>query len=430
MRMWRIILLALGGLRRSPLRVCLTTLGVMVASGTLVTMVSFALGIQEQVETPFRKLGLVNIIRVSVKRGQEADGAPVLDDDALAKIESLPGVELAYADFRISGIKISRGEKTATVVAMGIPRQMPLPEAVDEVLIAGDYLSPGDSPEAIVARAVAGDLGFDSLEDAIGQTVTVNASGLAPGEAATFTFEREDLAVTIVGVYDLSYQVPGPMRRVVLLPVDLMKRIPGTRVRSALHGLRAGRDAANAGYSRATVRVRRYSDLAGVEKAIREMGFDARSALSRLDDMRTFFVFMDVLLAAIGTVALVVAGLGIINTLLIAVLERYQEIGICKAIGASDGDLVVLFLTEAGLIGLMGGLGGLVLGRAVAWLLEIAANAYARSHGVIGHLDIFAFPVWLLGATILFATGISVLAGVYPARRAARVDPIQALRHQ
>ena len=146
--------------------------------------------------------------------------------------------------------------------------------------------------------------------------------------------------------------------------------------------------------------------------------------------MRTFFVFMDVLLAAVGTVALVVAGLGIVNTLLMSVLERYQEIGIYKAIGASDGDLVVLFLTEAGIIGVLGGLGGLVLGRAVSWGLEIAVNVYARTQGVTEHLALFAFPIWLLVATVVFAVTVSVLAGVYPAIRAARVDPIQALRRE
>lgn len=430
MRMWRIILLALAGVRRSPLRVSLTTLGVAVASGALVTMVAFALGIQEQVETPFKTLGLINVIRVSVKRGNDADGAPVLDDDALAKMESLSGVELAYPDFRIRGIKLSCGEESATVVAMGLPREVPLVEAAGEMLVAGEYFTPGTEPEAILPGHVARELGFDAPEDAVGATVIVEASGLSPADAATFTFERKNLAVPVVGVYQLRHTFPGPMSRVVLLPVDVMKQIPGTRVRSALHGLRAGRDAANAGYSKATVRVRRYSDLLPVEKAVRAMGFDTRTVLSRLEEMRTFFVFMDVLLAAVGTVALVVAGLGIINTLLIAVLERRQEIGICKAIGASDGDLVVLFLTEAGIIGLMGGLGGLVMGRAVAWALEIAANAYARSEGVMGHLDIFAFPVWLLAATVLFAVVISVLAGVYPARRAARVDPIQALRRE
>ena len=81
MRMWRIVLLALAGVRRSRLRVALTTLGVMVASGAMVTMVAVALGIQEQVETPFKTLGLVNMIRVSVKRGEDADGAAVLDGD-------------------------------------------------------------------------------------------------------------------------------------------------------------------------------------------------------------------------------------------------------------------------------------------------------------------------------------------------------------
>jgi len=137
---------------------------------------------------------------------------------------------------------------------------------------------------------------------------------------------------------------------------------------------------------------------------------------------------LQVLLAAIGTVGLVVAALGIVNTLLMAVLERYQEIGICKALGASDGDLVVLFLTEAGIIGLLGGLGGLLRGGAVSYGLEVAINAYARAQGVTSPLDVFAFPLWLLATTMIFAIVMSVLAGVYPALRAARVDPIRALR--
>jgi putative ABC transport system permease protein len=176
------------------------------------------------------------------------------------------------------------------------------------------------------------------------------------------------------------------------------------------------------------VRVEHRSDLAPVEEAIRQMGFKTRTMLSRLEEVRTFFVVLDVLLASVGTVALVVAGLGIVNTLLMSVLERYQEIGISKAIGASDGDLLVLFLTEAGVIGLLGGLGGLVLGRVVSWLIEIGANAYARTQDVTAQLDLFAFPLWLLAATVIFSIVISVLAGVYPALRAARVDPIRALR--
>jgi len=430
MRVWRIVLLALGGLRRTPLRVGLTALGVTIGSSALVSMVAFALGVQQQAETPFRTLGLINVIRVMPRKDKGTDHAPVLDDATLARMEALPGVEAAYPDFRIRGITISCGGKATSVLAIGLPRDVPLPGTAEEVLVAGDYFTPGTRPEAILGREAARDLGFDAPTDVIGSTVRLEASGLSPGDGKTFTFERKDLAVTVVGVYDLPNLLAGRMGGAVLLPVDLMRQIPGIRSAPALDRLMLGRDPTKAGYSEATVRVRRHTDVAPVDKAIQEMGFRTRTLLSRLEEMRTFFVFVDVLLAAIGTVALVVAGLGIINTLLISVLERYQEIGICKAIGASDGDLIVLFLTEAGTIGLMGGLGGLALGRGVCWLLETAINAYARTHGVTAHLDVFAFPLWLLTATVLFSAVISVLAGVYPALRAARVDPIRALRRE
>ena len=108
-----------------------------------------------------------------------------------------------------------------------------------------------------------------------------------------------------------------------------------------------------------------------------------------------------------------------------AVLERHQEIGICKAIGASDGDILVLFLTEAGVIGLLGGLGGLGLGWGVSYLMEIAVDVYARGHGVTEKLHVFAFPGGLLAAAVLFAVVVSVVAGVYPAlcHRPARSYP-------
>jgi putative ABC transport system permease protein len=174
--------------------------------------------------------------------------------------------------------------------------------------------------------------------------------------------------------------------------------------------------------------VRDAADVGAVEERIKGMGFHTSAMLRHFQEMRTFFIFLRVLLAAIGSVALLVAALGIVNTLLMSVLERYQEIGIAKAVGASDGDLLVLFLAEAGMIGFFGGLGGLFLGRVVSYGLGIAVNAYARSQGATEPLEVFAFPPWLLAGTVLFAVAVSVVAGVYPALRAARVDPIEALR--
>jgi len=434
MRMWRIALLALAGLRRNPLRVGLTALGVTIASGALVSMVGFALGIQQQAETPFKTLGLINVIRVSPKHTKTKDpnskaNSPVLDDAVLKRIEALDGVEVAYPDFRVRGLKVSHGDKHATVLALGLPRQVPMIEAAGEMMLAGEYFSLTATPEALIAKVLAADLGFPSPADAVGATLALEASGLAPNDAATFALKHKNLAVTIVGVYATPPMMPRRVARTLLLPVDVMQEIPDARLEPAVDSLKAGRDATAATYKRVTVRVRHHTDLVPAQKAIEAMGYRTRTLLSRLEAMRTFFLFMDVLLAAIGTVALVVAGLGIINTLLISVLERTQEIGICKAIGASDGDLMVLFLTEAGIIGTLGGIGGLVLGRGVSWLLELGINAYARTHDITVHLTLFAFPAWLVAATVAFALVVSVLAGVYPAFRAARVDPIKALRH-
>ncbi len=430
--MWRIAGLALGGLRRTMLRVTLTTLGVCISSGALVSMVAFALGLQLQMEAPFKMLGLLNNIRVSIQEGDEAKqaDAPVLDDAALERMERLPGVVVAYPDIHVRGLKLRYGEKSEIAFGIGVPREASIFNVEKELLVAGRFLQENQDPEAIVGLPLVRALGFDSPQSALGVTMTVEAMGLSPEEGKSFTFQRKEIPVTVVGVYDVPAILPPLAQRGVVLPVELMKKIPGTQFEAALRRLKTGSDSVSAGYARAIVRVKHPSDLAGVEKQIQSMGFHARAVLNDLKEMRLFFLLLQVLLAAVGTVALVVAALGIVNTLLMSVLERYQEIGIYKALGASDGDVAVLFLTEAGAIGLMGGIGGLILGRAVSWGLELAVNFYAQRQGVSAHLDLFAFPCWLLAATVLFAAFASVLAGLYPAMRASRVDPIRALRRE
>src|SRR5262249_54375401 len=135
-------------------------------------------------------------------------------------------------------------------------------------------------------------------------------------------------------------------------------------------------------------------------------------------------------LGAVGMVALVVAGLGIINTMLMAVLERYKEIGVYKALGASNGDIRVLFLAEAGLVGLLGSLSGLALGFVVSWGIDIVVNELAHRQGIDEKMVFFAFPPLLVFGTALFAIIVSMVSGLYPAERAARVDPVRVLRSE
>jgi putative ABC transport system permease protein len=406
--------------------VVLTCLGVTIAAGALFSMVAFALGMQARAEAPFEKLGLMK--NIEVRPRMPGDQGHVLDDDALEQMASLSGVEMAYPDFRLRGVQVCSGGQAADGMAFGLPREAALFGLASELLVAGRWFTLGNDPQAILGERIIESLGFGSPDDAVGATVTLEAAGLSPEGEAGFTFRRKELSVTVVGVYSFPRMGGRFTPHGIILPVDLMKDIPGIRFSRAMERLRSGESGAGAGYEKAVVRVERPSDLLSVEKRIQQMGFNTHTLANELEEMRAYFVFLDVLLASVGTVALVVAGLGIVNTLVMSVLERYQEIGICKAIGASNGDLLVLFLTEASLIGLIGGIGGLGLGRLVSWLLEIGVNAYARGQGVTIHMTLFAFPSWLTAAVVLFSVVVAVLAGVYPALRAARVDPIRALR--
>ncbi|HZV01504.1 MAG TPA: FtsX-like permease family protein, partial [Planctomycetota bacterium] len=141
------------------------------------------------------------------------------------------------------------------------------------------------------------------------------------------------------------------------------------------------------------------------------------------------FLVLDSFLTVFGLLALVVATFGIVNTLLMAITERTREIGVMKALGATRSTVRRLFAVEAAAIGLVGGAGGALF----AILVGLAGNVIAQRFPVAAALkgySVFVFPWWLVLGSIAFATLVGALAGIYPANRAARLDPIDALRHE
>jgi putative ABC transport system permease protein len=158
------------------------------------------------------------------------------------------------------------------------------------------------------------------------------------------------------------------------------------------------------------------------------MGYGAFSINDALQGAKRAFIILDIVLSLIGSIALAVSSLGIMNTMVMSILERTREIGVMKAIGASDGDIRRIFLVEASTIGVLGGAAGVALGWVVGRVINFAANIYIqRQGGEPGNL--FSLPLWLIASAIGFSWLVSLLAGSYPARRAAKLNPIQALRH-
>ena len=172
------------------------------------------------------------------------------------------------------------------------------------------------------------------------------------------------------------------------------------------------------------------NDAARVSKQINDLGFESATLQTFLDQVNRIFSIIQIMLSSIGLLALFVASIGIVNTMIMAIYERTREIGVLKALGSSNGDVLRLFMVEAGMIGLLGGIVGVILG----WLLGLAFNAiilaYLKDQQVPITAPFFVVTPELVLASLAFATLVGILAGLYPAFRAARLDPLAALRHE
>ncbi len=188
-------------------------------------------------------------------------------------------------------------------------------------------------------------------------------------------------------------------------------------------------------YETIVVKTDSAENVAGVEKILTDEGFMTFSARTIQEGLKQTFMILQVVLGALGAIAMIVAALGIANTMTMSIYERTREIGIMKAVGASNRQIKRVFLSEAAIIGVLGGIGGLVFSAAGAALANLfLQNAIASQAGGAsaqpGTTTFFYIPLWLGLFAIGFAAGVGLLSGVLPAVRAANLDPLVALRHE
>jgi ABC-type antimicrobial peptide transport system permease subunit len=189
---------------------------------------------------------------------------------------------------------------------------------------------------------------------------------------------------------------------------------------------------AHRGYDEVLVRARSLNDAVQIVEVLSEMGYEVESLQMILDMANRGMIIVQTMLSSVGALALLVASIGIANTMIMAVYERTKEIGILKAVGAAPGQIRGLFVVESSLIGLLGGIIGTILG----WLLGKGLNPLIlailewQDVGVQGNWTFFVVTWWLAAAALAFATLVGLLAGLYPAARAARLAPLDALRYE
>jgi ABC-type antimicrobial peptide transport system permease subunit len=446
--------LALRNLREAVLRTALTALGVAIGIAALVGMVSFGVALQDQVLGTFLRSGVFDSITVTsaplapararrqnpaqrLRQAVEASRQPAvrerLDDDAVAKFAALANVKEVYPDLRVP-VEVTFQQQSEFAVARGVPMSAK-GEGVFQHISLGHFFLTGTDDSCLLTRDFARRIHDGKAEDLLGKVIVLAyASPATAGQAESaavpggVNIQRTEKSFTITGIVDRQAG-PGAgagMVAPVMIPLSKAREMATYDLASPQALLR--QLAEKRTYTSVTVKVRRPQDTAEVEKQITDMGFSAFSVSDLLENQRRAFLLLDVLLGLVGSIALSVASLGIVNTMVMSILERTREIGVMKAIGASDQDVRWIFLIEAALIGLMGGLFGIVLGWAVGRVINVGANYYLQSQGAPA-ANLFLIPWWLVAGGVSFALLVSLVAGLFPASRAARLDPIQALRH-
>jgi putative ABC transport system permease protein len=479
--------LAARNLRESVLRNSLTTLGIAVGVASLVAMLSLGVGLQQLATRRLEKTGLFDTVIVSrgdfggfgarARGAATAENNRALDETARREISSLPGVLEAVPDLRMMTQMRFDGKPHRAMVA-ALPLSAHDREAFEN--IQGSFFSSRNAAEAIVQRRFAEELlgrapGSDeassagealpALQPLLGKELVmyyaerVPAANPSSGKAGTpgssptpprasqapaaaapangadagvntplaaFSVVPQTRSLRIVGIVaDEPDTLRGVGRARVFIPLDFAQ---GLQIITP-SDLREGSGLADRSYTALSVRVRNSRDVPGVEGSIHRMGFNAFSVLDASRDLQRFFTVLDLFLAIFGSLALAVASLGIINTLVMAILERRREIGILKALGASDTDVKKLFFTEAGAMGIVGGVLGVTLGWMIGKVINAGANIYLHRQNLPSE-TFWSVPWWLVLGALGFSLAVSLVSGLYPAARAAKLDPVKALRYE
>ncbi|MBN2180864.1 MAG: ABC transporter permease [Sedimentisphaerales bacterium] len=437
-------------LRKKKLRTFLTTFGVVIGIGALVCMFAFGKGMQKNMTEGFNKLELFNYLGVFQRsennKSNESTQDPnsqneadrrkrLLDDDFIIELTKIEGVEWAFPEIRFLAMIRYQEEEEFSLIQV-LPARICQSGIVN--FRAGTYYTSDEEYSLIISDSLLHRMDIKKPEEAIGKKIEVstlaidfsldnipNILSFLRGQGLPFS--RQSYTFTIVGVTErMGMGGPTLIRSGVCIPYGTskkMKKLPVTSISDLFVSTQQTQ-----GYSAIGIKLTSPKYVEPVRKRMEEMGFNTFSLTDQIEEIKTVFIFMDLFLFAVGMIAIVVASLGIINTMVMSILERYKEIGIMKAVGASNKDVKKIFLFESGVIGFMGGIFGLTLGWIVSVIINVVINSIAVREGA-PNMNYFSFPWWLCLGSIAFSVLISLIAGIYPTVRAAKIDPVIALRH-
>jgi putative ABC transport system permease protein len=438
-----LISLVLDNLGRRKARVALTAIGVVIGTAAVVILVSLAIGLQRNATQQLYGIGDLTQIQVypnyvdsgPVKVAGPAGGGggsgqpsnqKLLTLNAISELQSIPGVSAVIPrDYMMGSAMLVYNRLESYAGLMGV--------ATSDLSQLGLTAQSGSLE---LARGTA----------VIGVNIPMNFYDprQRPGQEAPSPPELLDqnLKLTLIKWDEQGTEI----RKSVNIRVGGIIAESRTEADWSIYitldeltsynewflGQRINRN--KDGYSNVIVKVDEVKNVLNVTQTITDLGYQAYTPQSFVQGINSFFLILQVIFGGVGAIALLVAAIGIANTMAMAILERTREIGLMKAIGATNRDVLSVFLGEASGIGFIGGLGGVMLGWVGGQLINVIALSYlagqaAQQGGPPPSMAVFT-PVWLPVFALVFATLVGFLSGLYPALRAATLVPVDALKYE
>jgi len=437
MRFLDLLRLIISNLGRRKARVALTAIGVVIGTAAVVILVSMAIALQQSANQQLYGIGDLSQIQVSpnymegpmpVGSGGAVSQVPiqtVITNQSLQDFAAIPGVEnVIPRDFLMATSVIRHDRMEAGVGIMGVGADdlttlglnaqqgtilLTKGTAVIGAMVPTQFYSPQHRP------------GQESPPppDLLDQQVKLELIKWdEEGNEIRKAFQME-----IVGILEENRADDWSV---------FMRLDDVTLFNEWALGRRINR--AKDGYPNVVVKVSDVKDVIDITELLTNMGYQAYTPQTFVQGIDNFYLILQVTFGGVGAIALLVAAIGIANTMAMAILERTREIGLMKAIGATNRDVLLTFLGEASGIGFLGGLGGILVGWLAGQVLNVLALVYmagqtAQQGGPPPSLAVNT-PAWLMVFALVFATLIGLLSGIYPALHAATMVPVSALKYE
>ncbi|MBI4134327.1 MAG: ABC transporter permease [Candidatus Terrybacteria bacterium] len=399
MRASDIILLNVQSFRTRLMRAMLTVGGMSIGIGAVFFLVTLGFGLQQVL---FESITTAESL-LSLDVASQGD-ALKLDAKTIEEIASLPNVEEVSPVASLSAQAELQGVATDVVAQLVTPSYFRLQGMT---LDFGSPFNEGDAEGVVVSSALLKAFNLEAAQG-VGQELALTV--FVP------QVETEDRPESV----RIVKAEPAPrIRGVVADDTTALLFVSSTTLP----------DVVVPSYQQAKVKVESEEYLNTVRDEILQRGFLVSALSDAIEEANRVFFVLQVVLGIFGVVALLVAAVGMFNTMTISLLERTQDVGIMKAIGASDRDVLFLFLSESFLMGLLGGFGGIGVGYVGGQALNLGLNILARTQDA-EPLNVFAYPLWFIASIVALSAVVGFSTGIFPARRAAHLKPLVALRYK